>query len=962
MAKKEKRQRRGRRQEWRPNPLTWLLYTIWRIGATALKIVAGTVATVLLIVIVCGFVVVTILGDYLQDDIMPMAEMNLDDYILDKTSYVYCYDDKGNVQILQQIHSTTDRQWVSFEDLPEDLLHAAVAIEDKRFYEHQGVDWITTAKACINMFFGGSSQFGGSTLTQQLVKNLELMVDESADDVTVQRKILEIFRAQAFEKTYDKEVVMEWYMNTVFFGEGCYGVKSAAENYFGKELQDMTTAELASLIGITNNPSLFNPYRTWRDNKDMNGAQRNRDRQLTILGELLVQEWITREEYDEAKSQLLVFKRGIDDADRWTECVDILDKDGNVLFEGCGYKGPVRDLVAQTTGDKTLHYCPECGIEIDTTTDASQAVYSWYVDTVLEDVARDLAIKDGVTAWNRSVRERYINKISRSGYHIYTAYNAAAQEAVDKVYTDVDNIPTTLGSQQLQSAIVVIDNRTGDIIAMSGGVGEKEIADAWNRAVDAQRQPGSSIKPLTVYAQAFERGIITPATIIDDLPLMYENGVAFPRNDSKTYAAQRTVWRGIVSSINSVAVNTLDKVGLSSSFDFAKNKLGLSTLVERYTNSAGTVFSDIAYSPLGMGAMTYGVTVRDMTNAYATFANHGTYREARTYYGVLDDNGNVILDNDQDSRKLFGEKAINYLNYCLTDAVYQGTGTAASLFSDMGISTAGKTGSTQANKDRYFSGFTGYYTAAVWCGFDTPEQIYLTGDTTNPACRLWKRVMLQLHDGKDNIPLYDTSEMVEVTLCLESGLLATEACSHDVRNLGRTFDMQLYPEDVPTTFCNLHVSLDYCVDGVAGEYCHKFQNVGVISFSQKSLVKLTQARIDRLMLAKTKGLSAEYTKNNYVYLVDENGNPIPFFGMDPKKPINEGLEVPYQVCTKHTQEAWEQYVAEHPWLDDTPDEPEVPVEPEVPDVPTDPSQPADPTLPTDPALPVDPTQNTNTED
>ena len=222
--------------------------------------------------------------------------------------------------------------------------------------------------------------------------------------------------------------------------------------------------------------------------------------------------------------------------------------------------------------------------------------------------------------------------------------------------------------------------------------------------------------------------------------------------------------------------------------------------------------------------------------------------------------------------------------------------------------------------------------------------------------------MLQLHDGKDNIPLYDTSEMVEVTLCLESGLLATEACSHDVRNLGRTFDMQLYPEDVPTTFCNLHVSLDYCVDGVAGEYCHKFQNVGVISFTQKSLVKLTQARIDRLMLAKSKGLSAEYTKNNYVYLVDENGNPIPFFGMDPKKPINEGLEVPYQVCTKHTQEAWEQYVADHPWLDDTPDEPEVPVDPEVPDVPTDPSQPADPTLPTDPALPVDPTQNTNTED
>ena len=334
MANEEKRQKRGDRQQWRPNLITWLIYRIWRIGLSVLKVAAGVVATLLLILVVCGFVVVGVLGDYLQDDIMPMAEMNLEDYDLDKTSYIYCYDDNGSVQIMQQIHSTTDRQWVAFEDLPEDLIHAAVAIEDKRFYEHQGVDWITTVKACINMFFGGSSQFGGSTLTQQLVKNLELMVDDSADDVTVQRKILEIFRAQAFEKTYDKDVVMEWYMNTVFFGEGCYGVKSAAENYFGKELQDMTTAELAALIGITNNPSLYNPYRTWRDNKDMNGIQRNRERQLHVLGEMYTQEWITEEEYEAAKGQLMIFKRGIADADRWTECVDILDNTGAVISKG----------------------------------------------------------------------------------------------------------------------------------------------------------------------------------------------------------------------------------------------------------------------------------------------------------------------------------------------------------------------------------------------------------------------------------------------------------------------------------------------------------------------------------------------------------------------------------------------------------------------------------------------------
>jgi len=963
MANEEKRQKRAQRQQWRPHLLAWLLHTVWRVAVAALKIVAGTVATVLLILVICGFVVVNLLGDYLQEEIMPMAQMNLDDYDLDKTSYIYYKDDNGNIQTLQQIHSTTDRQWVAFEDLPEDLLHAAVAIEDKRFYEHQGVDWITTAKACINMFFGGSSQFGGSTLTQQLVKNLELMLDSSADDVTVQRKIMEIFKAQAFEKTYDKDVVMEWYMNTVFFGEGCYGVKSAAENYFGKELQDMTTAELAALIGITNNPSLFNPYRTWRDNKDMNGAQRNRDRQLTILGEMYVQEWITKEEYEEAKSQVMVFKRGIADEDRWTECVDLVDDEGNLLAQGCGYEGPVRDLASKTEGSKTVHYCPNCGLQINTTTDSSKSVYSWYVDTVLEDVARDLALKDGVTTWDRTVRERYINKIARAGYHIYTCFNPEVQAAVDLVYTDLTQIPQTLGSQQLESAIVIVDNRTGDIVAMAGGVGEKTVPDAFNRAVDSQRQPGSSIKPLTIYAQAFERGLITPASVIDDLPLMYNDGVPYPRNDSRTYAAQRTVWRGIVSSINSVAINTLDRVGLSKSFDFATNQLGLSTLIEKYVNSAGTTLSDIAYSPLGMGALTNGVTVRDMTCAYATFANNGQYREGRTYYGVLDDNGNVILNNEQEKRQVFSEKTVNYMNFCLTDAVSQGTGTTANLFNDIGISTAGKTGSTQSNKDRYFSGFTGYYTAAVWCGFDIPEQIYLVDDTTNPACRLWKKVMLQLHRGLDNIPLYDTSDMVEATFCLESGLLATEACSHDVRGLGRTYDMKLYPEDIPTTFCNLHVMVDYCENGVAGEYCQKFQSVGALSFQQKALVKLTQDRIDRLLMAKGKGLSSSYLQNNYVYLVDSEGNPLPFFGMDVNKPtVNEGLEAPYQVCTKHTKEAWEQYVAEHPWLDDTPDEPEDPEIPTDPEDPDDPQEPENPDTPENPDLPLNPDENQNTED
>ena len=208
-----------------------------------------------LILIVCGFVFVGLLGDFLQNDILPDAQYSFDSAGLAQTSKVYYVDREGDIQVLQQIHTTEDRQWAYFDEIPEDLIHAAVAIEDKRFYEHQGVDWITTVKACANMFFGGDDKFGGSTITQQLIKN-----DTGDNAVTVRRKVMEIFKAQQWEKSYDKDVVMEWYLNTIYLGRGCYGVKSAAAEYFGKELRMLTTAECASLISITNNPSIFNPY------------------------------------------------------------------------------------------------------------------------------------------------------------------------------------------------------------------------------------------------------------------------------------------------------------------------------------------------------------------------------------------------------------------------------------------------------------------------------------------------------------------------------------------------------------------------------------------------------------------------------------------------------------------------------------------------------------------------------
>jgi len=948
MAEK-KRRRKKIRQEWRPTLLVSILYNVWKVTYSILKIAAAAVLTVGLICVVCGFVFVTVLGDYLIEDVIPKAEFNLEDYNLERTSYVYYTDEKGNVQILQKLSTTTDRRWVKYEDIPEDLIHAAVAIEDKRFYVHQGVDWITTVKACANMFFGGGSTFGGSTLTQQLIKNLKLTEDTSADDVTVQRKVLEIFRAFAFEQTYDKEVVVEWYMNTVYFGHMCYGVESAAEYYFGKELQDLNTAELAALIGITNNPSMFDPFYAKEykfEGEVRDGAGRNDYRRKVVLTQMHEQGWLTEEEYLESYHYELVYDADhtVAAEDRWNECQDVFDANGDLIQSGCGYEGPVRDLIAEEVSeDETVYYCPNCKQKLDITVNASQYIYSWYVDTVLEDVAKAMALEDGVTEWNKEVRSYYVSRICRSGYHIYTPYSASVQAAVDNIYTDLSKIPETKGSQQLLSAIVIIDNRTGDIVAMAGNVGEKTVADAWNIATDATQQVGSSLKPLTVYAPAFESGKVTPATIIEDMPIKYNNDKPYPLNDSRVYNYHRTVFHGITLSLNAVSLNTLDKMGTNYSFNFAKNKFNISSLVESYTNSKGQTFTDIGEAALGMGALTHGATVREITNAYATFTNSGVYREGRTYLAVLDSDGNVVLENKQESQKILSQKTVDYINYCLDGAVASGTGTVADMFEELGMDVAGKTGTTGENKDRYFAGYTGYYTAAVWCGFEFDEQIVLAGDDTrNPAARLWKAVMLQIHEGKETIPLYDSSKMVEVQICIESGKLASDACKNDIRTseirLSRTVKILVYPEDAPTEECDCHVELDYCTvgNGVANEYCQHFASVGALRLEKKALVKMTQATVDALTKLEGKGLSYNYLRDNYIYLINPDGSDGTYFGL--YGTINKGLDVPYKACKVHTKAAWEQFVEENPWAGGGEEEPE----------PTEPNEPTEPIEPTEP--------------
>jgi len=875
------------RQSWKPNRALSVLHGLWIAFYSVFKIAIGALVTVLVIGGVCMVVFVGTLGDYLENDVLPSASVDLDAFATNQNSVMYYVDSNGDIQVLQKLYASSSSERATYEEIPEAMINAAVAIEDKRFFEHQGVDWFTTIKACLNMFLGGD-QFGGSSLTQQLIKNLF-----GEDDVTVQRKVLEIFRATEFEKRYDKTVVLTWYLNEIYLGNRIKGVKAAAEYYFGKELEHLTPAECACIISITNNPSIFDPTSTKvfeYEGKMMDGRERNHIRKENTLWTMRNQGYLTEEAYQEALAQELVFKRGIDPADKIIRCMN----------EDCGY----RDRTAAFTVKDEKIYCPVCEELIPIGDDASQVVYSWYVDQVLDEVASAFAERYGKN-WSKLTKaERTVYKemVCSGGFHIYTTLNMDVQNAVDNVYQDLSKIPTAQSLQQLQSGIVVIDNKTGDIIAISGGVGNEKGFDDFNRATDANLQPGSSIKPLTVYGPAFENGVITPATVIKDLPLYYTNNRPFPYNADKVYDYSSTVHEAIATSINTTSVRVLDKLGLTVSYNFAKDKFGLSKLVDRYHDANGNFFSDLGYSPLGMGAPTIGVTVRQMAEAFATFPNNGTYREGRTYTKVYNSKGEVVIDNYQESRSIISEKTVQYINLCLYNGVQTGTGTAAQIKNHF---VYGKTGTTSSRKDRWFCGYTDYYTAAIWVGYDDPEVIALTGSNTkNPACRLYKSVMEPLHKNLEAVELLKNEKFETITVCLDCGKLATSACTLDPRifdnNIKRTDTVKVYPEDIPLESCDCHVVIDFCVEcnAVANSYCKVLAAAGRNTIVKRALVKMTQAEVDAIAAADGKGLAKKYFTDNFIYLVDANGNPLyAYKGIHGDK--NVGINAPYLYCNIH---------------------------------------------------------------
>lgn len=675
---------------------------------------------------------------YIRTVIFPQANLSLDDFQLGENSLMYYWDEKAqDYRELVTLQSTTSSVWVDYDEIPKDLINATVAIEDERFWTHPGVDWKRTGRAVLDMF-SGKDISGGSTITQQLIKNLT-----KENETNVKRKVTEIVRALRFTQNNSKEDTITWYLNVIPLGSGCEGVGSAAMEYFGKPVSELSLAECASLICITNNPSRYGPYSTARiatkNGELWSTKQWNKWRQELVLEKMLKLGTITQEEHDRAVAEELVFVRSEND-----------EKTGNI--------------------------------------------YSWYEETVISDVKRDLKEKYDMSD------KRVEQLLASGGLRIYTCLNPKIQQIVEDIYTNRANLNyTSKSGQNMQSSITIIDNSTGDVVAIAGQFGQKVGNLLTNYANAGHRQPGSSLKPLSVYSPAVEMGLISPITVVDDYPYNASNGTGWPLNSGGSrYKGMTTVSTALMNSVNTIAVRIVaDMVTPEKSFDFVQDRYKIDLV--RSVGSGANVKSDIGIAPMSMGGLTKGVGTRDMAEAYATFPNGGTYTYSRTYTKVTDSSGKVLLDNQPKQEKVIKDTTAYYMNTMLTKVVTSGTAAGHGI---KGMTAAGKTGTTSQNYDRWFVGYTPYYTAAVWTGYASNASMPSSG---NPALLLWEKVMNKVHSGLSN-KKFDTVEgLTSVKYCMDSGLLATEYCAMDPRG-SRVATGSVFKEDVPSKRCTVHTA------------------------------------------------------------------------------------------------------------------------------------------------------------
>ena len=714
-----------------------------------LRAIGMTLITLMLIGMTCLGICGTAFAYYIREHVSKDIDIDLDDFSLNFTSFIYYVDENGNEIEMEELHGKENRVWADIEEIPQTLQDAFIAVEDNTFREHNGVNWKRTIGAAVNYIVPIRDNFGGgSTITQQLIKNLT-----GDDDTTVKRKIQEVMRALELDKNYEKDDILEMYLNTIYFGQSAYGVRQAAYTYFGKELSELTLAECASIAGIVKNPYKYDLIRF---------PEYNAERRAIVLNEMKTYGKITEAEYTAAMAEQVTATHPDDRED----------------------------------GDQ---------------------YQSYFVDAVIDEVIDDLVELKGYSEETAKLL------LYTGGLRIVATIDPNLQAKMDAVFTDLENFPGVLGSDGTmpQASMVVMDPYTGEVKALYGGRGEKTGDRVLNRATQTKRSPGSSIKPLTVYAPAIEAGLITPISIIDDVPKDFQiraNG--WPKNESNVYSGKVTVSTGIAKSLNTVAVDIVQKLTPEKSFDFGHNRLNLSSLLDSrvVTNKDGTnqVKTDKTPGAMALGGLTDGVTVLEMTAAYSAFTNDGYYTEPMLYSKIYDAEGNILIEKTPAKTEAMSSKTATYMLELLKYAVSNGTGSRAALGG--GIETGGKTGTTTSNYDRWFAGISPYYSGVVWFGYDKQQEVKSV--STNPALYLWKEVMSRIHEGLPARSFNESTDLVNVSYCLDSGKIPSDLCSQDERG-SRVASGKVAKEDVPTEVCDCHVSVELCPETMlpATEFC-----------------------------------------------------------------------------------------------------------------------------------------------
>ena len=756
------------------------------------------IGTILLVFVLTAAIFAGIFSAYINSSMRGRVEVYLDEFETKVSTELYYQEPSSGEWTMYHtlFLDSENRIWADLEQIPKDLQNAVVAIEDKRFYTHKGVDWHGTARAIFSTIFGGSVQ-GGSTITQQLVKNVT-----GDNQNTVKRKVMEIYRAQEMEKRYEKDEILEAYLNEVYFGYSCYGVVTASLKYFNKDVSELSLAECASLIAITNNPSLYDPLQTdW-------GLENNRTRQLLVLGAMLDQGKIDQAAYDAAKEENVVFSNGYTILGGRVD-VDTDKKD---------------DTDADGTDGQPAEETP--------TATSSQ---SYFTDAVIEDVAAALVEKYGLTDSTNPVTgkvttafDQGVNMVYGKGYKIYTTQNPDYQKIAEEVCSDTSNLPYTTTytngygekeTEQLQVGMTIVDPYTGYVVAMVGGAGAKEGARVWNWATSA-RQCGSAIKPISVYAPALDDGTINGASTIDDYPVMVLNGSVYPKNANGRYKGLTPLHTAIARSTNTCAVRVVQEYGTSRSYDFMTNKLGFTTLTSQDAQQVGN---------MGLGGLDRGVTTEEMAAAFAAFANEGIYTAPRTFIRVEDADGNVILENEAKASVAMKDTTAALMNSLLQEVINGGTGYEGRI---SGMHVAGKTGTTNNDQDRYFVGYTPYYSCAVWVGYVHNQRIIASG---NPAASMWQKVMSRIHADLPDKDFFSCSGLTYVKVCADSGLLATDNCAEDCRG-SRVYSALVAADNAPSAYCNMHTSPIYTVNFVNDD--------GTISVGSGSKLDYTRPRLE----------------------------------------------------------------------------------------------------------------------